>query len=97
MSKITPVSVNADITVKKVEASSLIKRLLGISSYKAEISVSASGTDIESVAYSLDGRSWSTGTELTRSSNIKTLYVRVTDDFGNTYDFLYSNGTTNKL
>lgn len=97
VSKITPVSVNADVTVKKVEASSLIKRLLGISSYKAEISVSASGTDIESVAYSLDGRSWSTGTELTRSSNIKTLYVRVTDDFGNTYDFLYSNGTTNKL
>ena len=89
-------SVNADVSVVKAKASSLLGRLFGKADYTASIDVNASGTDIKKVEYSTDGKTWSAGTEYTSSSNIKTLYVRVTDISGTVYNFLYSNGSTNK-
>lgn len=91
------VSVDANVTVTKVQPRSIICKALGIVSYTAEIDVFASGTDVKSVEYSKDGNTWTEGTQFSQKSNIKTLYVRVTATDGTVYSFLYSNGVTEKM
>lgn len=91
------VSVNADVKVTKTASTSLLGKLFKIYNYTASITVSANGVDVKSVQYSTDNKSWKTGTEFTKSKDITTVYVRVTDTNGTVYNFLYSNGSTTKI
>lgn len=91
------VSVNADVKVTKTSSSSLLGKLFKIYNYTAVIDVNANGVDVKSVQYSTNNKTWKNGTEYSKTSNISTLYVRVTDTNGTVYNFLYSNGTTSKI
>lgn len=91
------VSVNANVTVTKTASTSFFGKLFKIYDYTASIAVNAQGVDIQSVQYSANNKTWKTGTEYSKTSNIDTLYVRVTGSNGTVYNFLYSDGATVKL
>lgn len=91
------VSVNADVKVTKAASNSFLGKLFKVYNYTASITVSANGVDVKSVQYSTNNKTWKNGTEYSKTSDISTLYVRVTDTNGAVYNFLYSNGTTAKI
>lgn len=85
-------SVTASVTVTSTTSTSWWSKK---TTYTAAITTTATGTTVAKVEYSTDNSSWKTGTSYSTSSQINTLYVRVTDAQGRVYRFVYSGGETN--
>lgn len=55
-----------------------------------------SGSEVSKVEYSTNGRKYTTGNEYQSSSNITSLYIRVTDKNSNVSNWVYRNGKVTK-
>ncbi len=87
------ISVNVQIT-KKLSSKNLHLTIAN----KATITVTAEGTEVRKVEYSMDnGASWTEGTEFTSSAAIKKFRIRVTDSDEEEYNFLYENNKVTEV
>ena len=86
-----PVEKNVTVSAEVTSSTLLIFR-----TYTATITATATGTEVKTVQYSTNGRTWKTGTSFTSSSNIDTFQIRVTDTEGDVYNFTYKNGSVTR-
>lgn len=86
-----PVEKDVTVNAKVTRSTLLIIRM-----YTATITATATGTEVKTVQYSTNGRTWNTGTSFTSLSNINSFQIRVTDTEGDVYNFTYENGSVTK-
>ena len=92
-------TINVSVEIKETTSSSGLGGIFGdwfgssTTTYTAEITVTAEGTEISSVAYSTDGGStWTEGTSFESTSEITNFDIRVEATNGTTYYFNYNDG-----
>lgn len=95
-------SVHVEVNVTKITGSNgggwwFWSKPSTTTTWTASITATGEGVDISKVEYSTDQTNYKTGTSFTSNSEIKTLYIRVTDSNGNITNWIYENGTTRQL
>lgn len=87
---------NASVVVSvRIEngASNWLQALLGVSSKRTvTITAEAEGTEVSTIEYSLDGKTWTKGTKFTSSSEVTSFQIRVGATNGQSYKYSYNNG-----